>query len=118
MGSKSPTARSLAMLREAGFQVGIVEYYSTFTKKRHDLFGIIDLVAVHTDLGVLGVQVTSSSNHSARFRKACRAPIRKWLEAGAKMTIQSWGLRGAAGTKKKWHCRVQQVKLEDLVERE
>jgi hypothetical protein len=114
--AKSPTARSLELLREMNFDAQVVEYFHGPSKKRRDLFGCIDIIAAHPTLGILGVQATSSSNHSARFKKACRAPIRKWLEGGARMQIQSWGLKGKAGQKKRWTVRVQQVTLKDLVD--
>ena len=113
---KSPTSRSLELLRTMGYQPQIVEYYNSFSKKRVDLYTCIDIVACHSALGILGVQVTSASNHSARFKKACKAPIRKWLEAGGHMQIQSWGKKGKQGERKTWTVRIQNVTLKDLIE--
>ncbi len=112
----SPTARSLELLREMKFQCQVVESFNHFTKQRKDLFGIIDILAVHETLGILGVQTTTGSNHSARFKKACKAPLHKWFRAGAHMAIWSWSKRGKQGERKLWTVRVQQVVLEDLID--
>ena len=110
----SPTSRSLDMLREIGYTCQVVEYYHHPSKKRRDLFGCIDIVAAHPDLGILGVQATSGSNHSARFKKACRCPVYNWLKGGAHLQVWSWQKRGKVGQKKLWGLRVQQVTLKDL----
>ena len=110
----SPTARSLALLREMGYQAQVVEYFHGPSRKRRDLFGCIDIVAAHAELGILGVQATTGSNHSARFKKACRCPIEAWLAAGARIQIWSWTKRGKQSERKLWTVRSQQVTLEDL----
>ena len=43
---QSPTARSLAHLRKTCQLVQVVERWNSFTKTRHDLFGIIDILAI------------------------------------------------------------------------
>ena len=81
MANKSPTELSLAHLRKGGYHttvygelVGasqVVEHWIPKVKKRRDLFGFIDIVAVRIDvLGVLGVQTTSASHLAARIKKA------------------------------------------------
>ena len=45
--SSSPTQRSIAYLKKQGYMVGIVEYYNAFSRRRHDLFNFIDILAVH-----------------------------------------------------------------------
>jgi len=111
MGGKSPTARSLELLREMGYLPQVVEYYHAFSKKRRDLYGCIDIVAAHPKLGILGVQATSGSNHSARFKKATECPILYWLQAGGKVQVWSWSKKKADN---KWHCRIQKVLMGDL----
>ena len=110
--SKSPTARSLELLREKGYACQVVEYYHAFSKKRRDLFGCIDIVAAHPKLGLLGVQATSGSNHSARFKKATKCPVGHWLRGGGMLQIWSWSKKAD----RKWHCRRENVLIADLVE--
>ncbi len=112
----SPTARSLELLREMNYECQVVEYFNSFSKKRVDLFGIIDIVAAHPTLGILGVQATTGSNHSARFKKACRAGrVRKWLVGGAHLQIWSWRKAAKKIDGRIWTVRTQSVTLKDLV---
>jgi hypothetical protein len=62
------TLRSRKLLTEQGYAVATVEYYNSFTKRKHDLFGCIDLLAVGNG-ETLAIQVTSKSNMSSRIRK-------------------------------------------------
>src|SRR5262245_1589148 len=68
----SPTARALVVLRQDGYLAAVVERRPVPSKPAitQDLFGAIDVVAIRADVpGVLGIQVTSSSNHAARRLK-------------------------------------------------
>lgn len=77
------TARSTALLRERGYTVATVEHYNAFTKRKHDLFGCIDLLAIGNGETV-AVQVTSKSNLSARKHKVEEA------EAYPEMLRSKW----------------------------
>lgn len=124
----SPTQRTLDWLKKAGFTAGIVEKHNPFggppTKKcpacgknrigvKQDLFGCIDLVAIHPDsTGVLGIQCTSDNNHAARREKILGLePAKLWVQAGNRLWVLSWGLRGAQGKRKLWEPRIQDVTL-------
>lgn len=64
----SPTQRSLKYLREQGYFVWVVETWNPWARKRQDLFGCIDILAIghgHT----LAIQTTSRSNVNARVKK-------------------------------------------------
>ena len=77
------TARSMALLRERGYTVATVEHYNAFTKRKHDLFGCIDLLAIGNGETV-AVQVTSKSNLAARKHKVEEA------EAYPEMLRSKW----------------------------
>jgi hypothetical protein len=78
----SPTQRTLAHLRKDGWRVQVVEHWNAFARRRIDLFGVIDLVAVRPG-ETLGVQATSGANVSARVSKSRESEgLRAWLEAG------------------------------------
>lgn len=64
----SLTLRTTKHLREQGYLVATVEYYNAFTKRKHDLFGVIDILAIGNG-ETLAIQVTSRSNMSARIKK-------------------------------------------------
>ena len=65
---KSLTSRSVDLLRKEYPLVETVERFNSFTKRRHDLFGIIDILAV-SDNEILMVQTTSKSNMRSRVIK-------------------------------------------------
>ena len=86
----SLTARSTALLRERGFIVATVEHYNAFTKRKHDLFGCIDLLAIGNGETV-AVQVTSKSNLSARKHKIEEAEAYpEMLRSGWKVILHGW----------------------------
>lgn len=86
----SPTARALIELRKLGYCVQVVERWNAFARCRQDLFGVVDVIALGAN-EVLGIQVTSRSNHSTRVKKVLEADGTKyWLKAGAKLEVWSW----------------------------
>jgi hypothetical protein len=80
----SPTARTLQLLRRRGYLADVVEGWVPGTVILRDLFGCIDVAAVHLhERGVLGVQATTRGHLSARLRKAVGLPARRtWLARG------------------------------------
>ena len=129
MPSKSPTARTLDECRRLGWEAGVVECHNTFSNKKRDLFGCIDVVAltgemtltpyndymVVMDGAILGIQATSASNHAARVTKAKAEPrLKLWLEAGGRMEVWSWRKHAKKVDGKYWRVRRQAVTLADL----
>jgi hypothetical protein len=91
-------------LTEEGYLVENVEKYNTFSKKKNDLWGFIDFLAIRRD-EVLAIQVTSKSNMSARRKKMTEHEnIGKVREAGIR--IELWGFYKESN---RW-----KVKIEDL----
>lgn len=109
----SPTARSLAHLRELGYIAQVVEKWNPYAKIRVDLFGVIDIVAVKgTENGVLGVQATSASNLSSHVLKCEKSPnLGAWVNAGNRLEVWSWGKQGARGKRKIWTLKRSPIKL-------
>jgi hypothetical protein len=101
----TPTARSLKYLREAGYTAEVTEKFNSFTKRRNDLFGFIDILAIREN-EVLGVQTTSGSNVSSRVKKIQEhenvAAVRK---AGIGIHVHGW--RKAANGR--WQVRVEDI---------
>lgn len=105
----SPTARSLAQLREWGCEAQVVERYNRFAKRRIDLFGVIDIVALYPT-NIVGIQACAGSSHAARMSKIRSEPrVAMWLAAGGRLQVWSWSKRGARGKRKKWTLRVEEV---------
>lgn len=114
--STSPTQRSLALLREEGWTVAIVEHWNPHARRRVDLFGAFDLVAIRAgSVGSLGVQTTSGSNASHRIAKLAALPVLAvWLAAGNAIEVHGWAKRGGRGEKKVWTCRRVVMTVADL----
>lgn len=101
----SPTQRSLAHLKELGYQAKVVEKWNPFAKVRQDLFGG-DLLALKPGEPVLIIQATSGSNHAARREKLETAGFTSlWKGAGASLEIWSWAKQGPRGERKTWTLR-------------
>jgi hypothetical protein len=111
----TPTSRTLALLRRQGYVAAVVERWVPRLNVRKDLFGCIDLVAVHPrEAGVLGVQTTTAANMSARVKKATALPaLRTWLQAGNRFECWAWARRG-----NRWAVKVVPVRPADLDETE
>lgn len=115
MAKTSPTQRGLALLRKEGYsQVAIVEKFNQFSKTRHDLFNCIDILAINPGV-ILGVQVTSGSNHSKRVNKALLLESCKdWLKAGGRFEVWSFSKKVKSGKVKRWEVRKRRFTLEDF----
>ena len=91
-------------LTDLGYLVENVEKYNTFSRRKNDLWGFIDFLAIRRD-EVLAVQVTSKSNMSSRRKKITEHEnVGKVREAGIR--IELWGFYKEG---RKW-----EVKIEDL----
>jgi len=107
----SPTQRSLKYMRDIGFIAQVVERYNPYAKVRVDLFGFIDIVAIDTIKSQLvGVQVTSQSNVSARIKKiqGLETPD-YWRNAGGRIEVHGWAKKGKAKTRKTWQITITEI---------
>lgn len=106
----TPTQRTLAECKRRNWTAAVVERWNPHARKRHDLFGVIDLVCL-TGQGILGIQATSGTNHSARVQKAKAEPrLAKWIADGGRFEVWSWAKRGPRGKRKTWTLRVEEVR--------
>jgi hypothetical protein len=68
----------------------VCESYNAFTKRKKDLFGIFDVVAVGNEETV-GIQITSKSNMSARMRKIQESEyLPEILRSGWRVVVIGW----------------------------
>ncbi len=111
---KNPTARSLELLRASGWTAQVVERFNQFAMVRQDLFGFIDIVAVHPNhKGVLAIQTTTFEHGQDRLRKICKEP-RAMIWAQAENPIEVWTWRKTK--KSKWEVTVLQVTIKQSSE--
>ena len=100
--STSPTQRCLAELRKRGWSAGVVERWIPRVKKRIDLFGAIDLVAIvpssgdwgaeYDPGGILGIQACRDGDHATHRDKIIAEPrARQWVAAGGRQTWKCSG---------------------------
>lgn len=90
MAGKSPTQRSLEYLREQGYYPEVVEKYNSFTKRKNDLWGFIDILAIKRD-EVLAVQTTSGDHVAERIKKIMDSDLLpKVREAGIRIVVHGW----------------------------
>ena len=95
------TPRSVALLEAEDWLCWRVEYYNAFTKRRHDLFNLFDLLALKRDR-IMGVQITSLSNMSSRRNKIAESPyIGRIRESGMEVELMGW-FKNKSG---RWACK-------------
>src|SRR4029077_9229785 len=109
----TPTARTLAEGRKRGWTVQVVEHYNRWARKKLDLFGCIDIVAMDPGVGmvnarIIGIQCTTGAHHADRSAKIAEEPrMRLWLEAGGKLEVWRGGEQGARGERKRGEVKVE-----------
>jgi hypothetical protein len=100
----SPTQRSLKHLRDEGWTATVVEHWNPWSRRRQDLFGILDILALR-GADTLGVQTTTLSHMGARLQKMAESPlIGKLRDAGWLVHCHGW-----RKLKSGW-----EVKIEDI----
>ncbi len=88
------TQRSLAYMRKKNYYAEVVERYNSFTRRKNDLFGFIDILCLKEG-EVLGVQTTTSAHMAERITKIRtheNYPAVK--EAGIVIVVHGWVKRG------------------------
>lgn len=107
----SPTARTLAALRKAGWLAQVVERYCHFSRRRIDLFSCIDIVAIRPG-EIMGVQATSASNAAARRTKAAEEwKLIEWMQSGAAFEVWGWAKKVRGKSRPVWEPNISRAKL-------
>ncbi len=88
----TPTQLTLRELKNNGWTCQVVEKWNPWAKIRQDLFGCIDVVAVHPDhKGVLGIQATTKTHITTRCKKINdNDNAQVWMEAGNDLYVWGW----------------------------
>lgn len=105
----NPSQRSLALLRKRGYDVvQNVEYWNPYAKRRKDLFGFLDILAMRKGTReILGVQTTSGSNLSARIKKAqALEAYHTFLACGGSVEFHGWR---KIGKPPRWKPRLHRI---------
>lgn len=105
----TPTARTLKVLKAEGWHCAKVEAWNPWCKMRHDLYGMFDYLALRPGK-IVGVQITSGSNHAARVKKLAASDLLPiWLSTGQGAQVRSWTKSKRTG---KWAERITEMELE------
>jgi hypothetical protein len=82
--------RTVALLEGQGYICDVVESYNAFTKRKKDLFGIFDILAVGNG-ETIAVQITSKANMSARIKKIQESPfLPEIIRSGWRIKVIGW----------------------------
>ena len=120
----SPTQRTIRALRQKGLVCGIVEKFNPHVGPhgiRQDLFGIIDIIALDPQRGVIGVQSTGSafSAHDIKLREDKAQECIDWLSTPGTV-LELWGWRKIkakrGGKAMIWAPRLKVYSIEDFAE--
>ena len=119
----SSTQRTLRVLRERGLVCAIVEKWNRFAGPfgcRQDLFGIIDVLGLDPQKGVIGAQCCVGATFRQHYEKITKEryeETKAWLSTpGCSLEIWAWRKikleRG--GKAMRWEPKVRQITLGDL----
>ena len=120
MAGLSPTQRTLRALRQRGLIAAIVEKFNSHIGpfgQRQDLFGIIDILALCPQTGVIGIQSCgqSFSEHRRKILEQRRQETIDWLSTPS-TSFELWAWRRVKlhrGSKSiRWRPRVAQITLD------
>jgi hypothetical protein len=100
----SPTERTIAKLKEMGYQPGRTEHFNTWVKIRQDLFNCIDVIGLKKGAALLLVQCTTGDNAPSRLMKS-RETLALLASTGNIAEVWGWAKRGERGKRKLWTVR-------------
>jgi hypothetical protein len=107
----TPTARTLAALRRAGFIACTVEKWITPPGIRKDCFGFADILAARpVDRRIVLIQATSAGNVSARIAKIkSKNEAEVWLKSNGEIEVWGWCKRV-----NRWRVKIVALRAEDM----
>lgn len=109
----SPTARTLAELRKRGYLAFVAEKFNWHTKRRHDAFGFVDIIAIRGK-ETLGIQATSGSNVASRVTKIRTHENFPTVAGAWSVAVWGWSKRKPRGAKRaRWALREVAVTVPD-----
>jgi len=82
--------RTIALMEERGYQCDTVESYNAFTRRKKDLFGIFDILAIGQG-ETIAIQLTSKSNMFTRIKKISESPmLPEIIRSGWRILVIGW----------------------------
>ena len=132
-------------MKRRGYTAQVVEHWNAFARRRVDLFGVVDVLALAPEqwpdrvvghyngdplvcslpaipAAIVGIQACAGSSHAARRTKILAEPrAKQWLHAGGRLEIWSFSKTGPRGKTKRWTLRIEPITVDmfaDTVRRE
>ena len=114
---QSSSSRSKQYLEKLGWIYGKTEMpWNRFTKKRKDLFGICDFIAVKDGLIMCGQDCVGNGDVAKHIKKIQENTVFPQVANAMPVYILSWAKRGARGKQKKWTVKVFNLFLDSVIE--
>ena len=118
----SPVQRTIRELKNQGRKCGIVQRWNAYVGPhgaRQDLFGILDIIALDPERGVIGIQCTGIdfANHLRKLTEEKAQDSLDWLQTpGTSLELWAWRKvkRQRGGIARVWRPRIQEIKIEDI----
>jgi hypothetical protein len=98
-------------LRKRGWWPAVAERWNPFSRTRHDLYGILDIVAINPRLhATMGIQATTGDHVAERIEKVRNSPaLYQLMECGWLIEVWGWEKKRSG-----WALRRERfVKLQD-----
>ena len=124
MSSLSPTQRTMRALRESGNICAVVEKWNPYGGAGHgirqDLFGIIDILVLNPERGVVGIQACSQSSagHLRKLKEEKAQNSIDWLSTpGTSLEIWCWRQikLKKGGKAKRWMPKITELTMDDFI---
>lgn len=106
--SKSPTQRTLELMKSRGYVCAIVEKWNAHARIRQDLFGFIDVLCVKEG-EVVGVQTTSGSGDVARIKKIMEHENFPVVARAMRIIVHGWRKIKGGGSRLTWQAAETEV---------
>jgi hypothetical protein len=102
--------------RDGGYVVWKTEHWCSFSRKRKDLLGFIDVLAFNDDI-MIGVQDTTWGQVSARKKKILASPLAwDWLGSSERtIEIIGWKAPDKDKGRHRWEHKILHITLEDFI---
>ena len=112
MAKTSTTTHTMKLFRKFNYTVWKTEHWCSFSRKRKDLLGFIDVIAFD-EVEIIGVQDTSKGNVGARIKKILASPLAwDWLQQENRAII----VVGWHKVKNRWAYEEEEILLSHFKE--
>jgi hypothetical protein len=110
----SPLQRTLKLLRDSGWTVGITEHFNPHVRIRQDFCGFADAIAFRVGFTTLAVNAMHLKHRHEHDKLRENKALREWIRSGNRFALYQWRKAGDRGRRKLWSVIVREWKLDDM----